>query len=96
MAERPDLAAFLLTTRDAEVRMATDDELRSMNRRVIDATRTWIEQSDVRPLSTRLFYALVIGPAQEFARLWVRRREGSEMRHAERELPAAAWRAVAP
>jgi AcrR family transcriptional regulator len=96
VAERPDLAAFLLTSRDAELRVATDDELRSMNRRVIDTTRRWIEASDVRPMSTRLLYAVVIGPAQEFARLWVRRQERSEMRDAERELPDAAWRAVAP
>jgi AcrR family transcriptional regulator len=98
VARHPDMARYLLSTREAEVVLATDRELRVMNRGVIAATRDWIEREvaagALRDLPTALYYALLIGPAQEFARQWLRRRDEGAMSEAERELPEAAWRAV--
>jgi AcrR family transcriptional regulator len=98
VAKHPKMAAYLMSSREVEVARATDAELRAMNRVVIDATREWVEREvlagALRPLPTALYYALLIGPAQEFARQWVRRRDREAMRVAERELADAAWRAV--
>jgi AcrR family transcriptional regulator len=90
----PDLARFLLSTREADVREATDDRLKEMNREMIEAMRDRIAEGGFRPMASQLFYALVIGPAQEFARGWLRTRDGAVMREAERVLPGAAWLAV--
>ena len=41
-----------------------------------------------------LFYSVLIGPAQEFCRLWLEGRMRTSLRTAERELAAAAWRSL--
>ena len=92
----PYLAAFLLTTRETDLREATDRGAAVANRRLIEMTRSWIDASGVRPMSTKLFYAIVIGPAQEFARQWVHDLDDGSMKEALSELPEAAWRAVGP
>ena len=98
VASNPEMARYLLSTRAAEVVRATDRELRTMNRGVIGATREWIDREVdagvLRALPTALYYAILIGPAQEFARQWLRARDAEAMREAERVLPDAAWRAV--
>jgi AcrR family transcriptional regulator len=98
VADNPRLAGYLLSSREAEVSRATDRELRGMNRAVIDATREWIGEEvgagALRPLRTALFYAVLIGPCQEFARQWVRRRDREALEEAVVELGEAAWRAV--
>ena len=98
VADNPRLAAYLLSSREAEVSRASDRELHAMNREVIDATREWIGEEvaagELRPLRTQLFYAVLIGPCQEFARQWVRRREREALEEAVVELGETAWRAV--
>jgi len=98
VASNPEMARYLLSTRAAEVVRATDRELRTMNRGVIGATREWIDREVdagvLRALPTALYYAILIGPAQEFARQWLRARDEEAMREAARVLPDAAWRAV--
>jgi AcrR family transcriptional regulator len=98
VADNPRLAAYLLSSREAEVSQATDRELHAMNRAVIEATREWIAEEVgagvLRPMRTQLFYAVLIGPCQEFARQWVRRRDREALEEAVEELGETAWRAV--
>jgi AcrR family transcriptional regulator len=98
IAAKPKLARYLLSSREAEVTRASDRELRAMNRRVIDATRGWrdgeVARGALRPLPSALFYAVVIGPCQEFARGWLRRRDRDALREAADVLGETAWRAV--
>lgn len=98
VADNPRLAAYLMSSREAEVSRASDRELSVMNRAVIDATREWIAEEvgagALRPLRTQLFYAALIGPCQEFARQWVRRRDREALEEAVVELGETAWRAV--
>ena len=98
VADNPRLAAYLLSSREAEVSRATDSELRGMNRAAIDATREWIAEEvaagELRPMRTQLFYAVLIGPCQEFARQWLKRRDRAALDEALALLPEAAWRAM--
>jgi AcrR family transcriptional regulator len=98
VAEHPRMASYLMSSREVEVARATEPELRAMNRAVIDATREWVERGVIagtlRALSTALYYAVLIGPAQEFARQWLRRRERKALMDAQDALGEAAWRAV--
>src|SRR2546423_4194701 len=98
VAEHPKMASYLMSSREVEVVRATEPELRAMNRAVIDATREWVERGVIagalRALPTALYYAVLIGPAQEFARQWLRRRDRKALTDAQDALGEAAWRAV--
>ena len=43
-----------------------------------------------------LFLAVVMGPSQEFVRLWLSGRARSDIKLAKRRLADSAWRAVRP
>jgi AcrR family transcriptional regulator len=88
----PERAHFLL--RGGALREAAGEELRALNRDLSSALDSWVgRQAQIRPLPREVFYAVVIGPAQEISRLWLSGRVGS-LRKLEGELAAAAWRAV--
>jgi AcrR family transcriptional regulator len=85
-------ARFLL--RGGALREPAAAELRALNRDLSTALDGWVErQGEIRELPREVFYAVVIGPAQEVSRLWLSGRVAS-LRRLEGELAAAAWRAV--
>jgi AcrR family transcriptional regulator len=89
----PDLARFLLSSRELG-----GEELREMNREVLAATAAWLEPhvaaGRLRRLPLDLYYVILIGPSQEFARHRLHGRMKSSMAQAERELGRAAWRSL--
>jgi AcrR family transcriptional regulator len=89
----PDLARFLLATRETD-----GQELRELNREVFSATANWLQPhvkaGRVRRLPLDLYYMLLIGPSQEFARHWLQDLMRSSIRTAERALAQAAWDAL--
>ncbi len=89
-----DRARFLLGARPPRA----VDEIRGLNRRAFSATARWLDEQvaagRIRPIPFDLFYAVLIGPAQEFCRHWLEGRLRTSMRTAERELAAAAWGAL--
>jgi AcrR family transcriptional regulator len=91
--DNPALARYLLSRREPPSK-----ELRAMNREVLAATSGWlmahVEAGRVRRMPLDLYYTILIGPAQEFARTWLERRTKSSIEKAERELADAAWRAL--
>jgi AcrR family transcriptional regulator len=90
-----DRARFLLS--GSPPRAA--QEIAELNRRVFRATSRWLHEQvaagRVRAVPFELFYAQLIGPAQEFCRYWLDGRMRISLRTAERELAAAAWRSLA-
>lgn len=94
--DNPDLARYLLSSREAEVVEASSEALRAMNRELFEATRRWQERwsDEVRELPLGLLHAIVIGPAQELARHWLAGREKHSIEKAEPVLADAAWKAV--
>jgi AcrR family transcriptional regulator len=90
VAAHPDLARFLL----AGPPPGAEERLRQMNRAAIAATAAWFERAGLRRLPPDLLYAVLIGPAQEFARGWLRDRTKTSMTTAERALGEAAWGAL--
>lgn len=88
----PERARFLLQSGAA--RIAAGDDLKALNRSLAAALGEWVEgQPAIRPLRREVFYAMVIGPAQELSRARLGGRLGS-LRQLEDELADAAWRAV--
>jgi AcrR family transcriptional regulator len=95
VAEDRDRARFLLSGRPP--RAAT--QIAELNRRAFGATASWLDRhvsgGRIRAMPFDLFYAVLIGPAQEFCRHWLEGRMRTSLRRAERELAAAAWRSLA-
>lgn len=94
VARNRDAASFLLSGRPRRAA----SEVAELNQTVFEAMSDWLEQGvrdgRVRALPFDLLFALLIGPAQEFCRHWLEGRMSTSMRTAERELAAAASRAL--
>ena len=98
VAARPALARYLLTSRETEVRLATQGPLRELNRDFFAALEGWFEPhrdaGRIRRLPFDLQHAVLLGPSQEFARLWLAGRAVTDLEAAARTLGAAAWKAL--
>jgi AcrR family transcriptional regulator len=94
----PKLAKFLMGRRETELRLATEARLRELNRGFFPRVQEWIERhmrtGELRRLPADLWEPLLLGPSQEFARLWLAGRIHISLRRAERELAEATWNAV--
>jgi AcrR family transcriptional regulator len=88
----PERARFLL--QGSAARAAAGDELKALNLDFSAALADWVEsQPAIRPLPREVFYAVVIGPAQELSRHWLAGRVRS-LRKLEDDLGEAAWLGV--
>ena len=89
-----DRARFLLSGHPPRAA----DGIAELNRRILRATSDWLDThvraGRMQPVAFELFYALLIGPAQEFCRYWLEGRMRTSMRGAEAALAGAAWRAL--
>ncbi len=94
VARNRDAARFLLSGRPRRAA----GEIAELNQTVFEAMSEWLDDGvragRLRELPFDLFFALLIGPAQEFCRHWLDGRMRTSMRTAERELAAAASRAL--
>jgi AcrR family transcriptional regulator len=94
----PELARFLMNRRETELLAATEARVRELNRaffpRVTAWVERWLEAGALRPLSADLRQPVLLGPCQEFSRLWLTGRTRISLRRAERELADATWSAV--
>jgi AcrR family transcriptional regulator len=87
----PAEARFLL---ESGAGAAAGDELRALNRELFTHVEAWLaRQEAIRPVGRDVFYAVVIGPAQEASRHWLAGRMKS-LRRLEPDLTEAAWRAI--
>ena len=96
--EHPDMARYLLTRRVPEVELAMAKELRDLNRAFMRPLTAWMkaraEEGAMRELTPDLFHALVLGPAQEFARHSLAGRMKTSIEEAEPVLLDAIWASV--
>lgn len=94
----PQLAQFLMNRRETELRDATRARVRELNRAFFPRVAAWVEarvaEGALRPLSADLREPVLLGPCQEFSRLWLAGRTRISLRRAERELADATWNAV--
>ncbi len=96
--DNPELARFLFARRSAEVRAAGADEVARINARAADALAGWaaphVRARRLRRLPPELFRSILLGPAQEFARAWLRDEAHSTIEQATRAFAAAAVAAL--
>ena len=98
MERSPKLARFLMNRRETELAVATEARVRELNRAFFPQVTAWVqrqvEAGGLRALPSDLWEPVLLGPCQEFSRLWLAGRITISMRRAERELGDATWNAV--
>lgn len=98
VARNPSLARFLMGRRETELRLVTEARVRELNRGFFPRVTAWVERhvsrGVLRPLPADLWEPVLLGPSQEFTRLWLAGRTRSSLRCAERALGDATWGAV--
>ena len=94
----PSLAKFLMNRRETELQLATQARVRELNRDFFPRVTAWMERhvrsGALRDIPKELWEPLLLGPSQEFARLWLAGRTRISLSRAERELAEATWNAV--
>lgn len=100
VAEHPDRARFLFAEQPSEVTRACETRLREMNRaflgRVLRRLRGFAAAGALRVLPADVYAAVLVGPAQFFARHWLAGATETPIEEAARRLAQATWAALAP
>jgi AcrR family transcriptional regulator len=95
VARNSDLARFIYTRRETEVRAVTEEPMAQLNRRLFAEAGALLEplfeRGELRRLPLDVFNAVLIGPSQEFCRHWVAGNTRTSIKQAERLLAQAAW-----
>jgi AcrR family transcriptional regulator len=98
ISEQPDMARYLFSSRQAigaayesDIRERTSERVKEL----VLLFKPWFQQGVLRRLPSDLYAPLLIGPAQEYARMWLKGRCGLEPSVVVEELSLAAWRSLA-
>jgi AcrR family transcriptional regulator len=98
VAKNPARARFLFTAERPAPKSRAGQRLAQLNKQFFDRLFAWVEaQVDaraIRSLPRDLFFAIVVGPAQTYARPWLEGRRRTPPARARRALSDAAWAAV--
>lgn len=96
--DHPDWARFLFQQRRAEFMTAMEDEFSRINADFFGRASRWfgthIKSGAVRQLPADLYIALVLGPCQEYTRIYLSGRARAKPDEIADELAGAIWRAV--
>ncbi len=96
--ENPAWARYLAQSRQADFVQATEPAMRELNRemkrRFGDWVRPFVEAGEVRDLPPDLCVALLVGSAQDYARMRLSGRSRTDLETATRVLADAAWRVM--
>ncbi len=91
-------AVFLFRTRRAEFMKAAERNLSEENARFFKPLSEWFverkEAGEIRDLSFPLYMALILGPCQEYSRLWLAGAVNGNMSRAAAEIGEGVWRSV--
>jgi len=98
VAEHPDWARFLFHKRHAEYMDDSENEMQRLNTRFIKSMSAWftghIQAGRINPLPRDVLMAQLLGPCQEFARMYVAGLIRTGVDEAADALAAAAWDSV--
>ena len=96
--DHPDWAKFLFQYRHAEFMRDTEDDFKKMNSEFNNAVGSWfarrIKAGELRPLPPEVYFCLLLGPCQEFSRIYLFDETCTDIDTAGRSIAAALWDAV--
>lgn len=98
VAREPDRARFLFIAERPQAKSQAAQDLSQLNRsffdRLFEPLEAQMHARALRSLPRDLFLAMVIGPAQSYARAWLEGRKRSPLNRARRALADGAWASV--
>lgn len=98
-AEHPDWARFLNDMRGSEAVATHEAELRESTRRffalLVRRIDGYIEAGEIVKMPRSIYASVIMGPAHDVVRHWLRGRINLELGEVRTPLANAAWRAVA-
>jgi AcrR family transcriptional regulator len=98
VSEKPEWARYLMEMRHAEFMKTAEKSLAEANKKFVTAFINWMKPNmrsgALRRLPADLFVSLVLGPCQEYVRIWLEGKAFSGMAAAKEELAEGAWCAV--
>jgi len=93
-----DWARFLFHERHADYMARTGEEFRKLNAEFIGEMGAWIAgrviSGEIRPIQPDLFACVILGPCQEYSRVYLSGHFMTPMDRAVREIGDAVWHAV--
>jgi len=91
-------AQFLFEKRDPSLFMETENKLLILNKKFIQEISGWfkqhIESGSIRPVSWDIIVSLLLGPCQEYTKLYLAKKTVSKIDDAVREISTAVWRSL--
>lgn len=98
-AANREWARYLMEMRGTEAVKRAEADLRASNRLFLEEVRAhlhrWIDAGDLIELPDVLYAPLLIGPAADVVRYWLRGRVRQDIQSLAKPLADAAWRALA-
>lgn len=99
VGRNPQLASYLTHCREPEVVAASETRVQELNHGFFASVGGWLarfaERGAIRALPPDVYYALWMGPAEVFTRLWLASgRSKAALAEAQQLLPPAAWEAL--
>jgi AcrR family transcriptional regulator len=99
VAGNPDRSRFLFQKRHEAFMGGTDDEFNRLNKKFVLAISQWfarhVEAGVIRKMGWDMYLAILLGPCQEFSRLFLSGKNMSSIDRAVEELSRAAWNSLA-
>lgn len=96
--DHPDWARFLFQMRHAEFMAAAEDRITRANDHFQGRVARWFQphvaSGKLRRLPAELFISILMGPSQDFAKIWVTGQTGLDLDRSAKALGEAAWRAL--
>jgi AcrR family transcriptional regulator len=96
--KNPDWARFLFQQRHAKFMGDTKEEFKRLNADFLLRISAWfksqIEAGHIRRLPPELYTSILLGPCQEYSRLYLSGFPGARVNDAVKEIGDAAWRAL--
>jgi len=93
-----DWANFLFQQRHAVFMSGTDEEFDAMNRSFIAGISEWfafhVKEGAIRKMKWDLYVAILLGPCQEFSRIYLSGQNSSTVDEAVEELALSAWSSI--
>ena len=98
VGRHPKLASYLTHCREPEVAAASEARAQELNGVFFGEVGRWLrrqtERGHIRGLPPSVYYALWMGPAEVFTRLWLAEQSPARLAEAQASLPPAAWEAL--
>jgi len=100
IVRNPEWSQFLFQKRHYSFLEGADEQLNILNKNFFQKIMNWfsqhIEKETVKHLPLDIIIAIVMGPCQEYARLYLSGKTCSKIERAVCDLSSAAWKALSP